>query len=317
MKNLTKIHGVGLAIVLLSSLGAWAFAGETCTETCPVAAKVTALLDDWKTETASVEAMPEADRAAIATTLTATKAQCPVGSRLGTTMTVVQTSLATTIALSESMCTDDCPMRNGSLAASDPAAYRKGKALLEQRARALEGLRQLATYTATACNGCCADAEAVPTSIAADDASGADDSTSCVTGEAACPIRVASKIGELKADWTVARREAAGLADADRRAIFTSLASVGEKTKVTELVPASVLALTEGFDALQALDAEMHEWAATTPALADLPAEAQMTFMMQSALLDETRGLLHRVTDAMHAMSADDAAMQNTASARR
>lgn len=312
MKSITTISTVALAVVALLALGIPTFAGETCNDSCPVAEKVTSLVAGWKAEMTSMKAMPEATRTEVSKRLSATKDQCPVGSRLGSTLTAVQSALATTVALSNSLCTDDCPMQNGTLAASDPEAYRKGKALLERRARAFEGLHQLATYTATACNGCCA--EAVPTSIAK---AGEDCESPCATGQAACPIRLASKIGELKADWTIARREAANLAQADRQAIFTSIASIGEHTKVVELVPASVIALTEGFDALHALDTEMKAWVAATPALANIPAEARMTHRMQGALLEEVRGLLHDVTDTMHMMRSESGASQSTASARR
>ena len=142
MKSITTISTVALAVVALLALGIPTFAGETCNDSCPVAEKVTSLVAGWKAEMTSMKAMPEATRTEVSKRLSATKDQCPLGSRLGSTMTAVQSALATTVALSKSLCTDDCPMQNGTLAASDPEAYRKGKALLERRARAFEGLHQ-------------------------------------------------------------------------------------------------------------------------------------------------------------------------------
>ena len=86
------------------------------------------------------------------------------------------------------------------------------------------------------------------------------------------------------------------------------------RVEMVALVPDSVAALAEGLEKLNELHGKMAEWGQANPdVMAELPESAYQSFMMEVSLIDEVRGLLKSVTDAMQVMQpqvAGKAAME-------
>lgn len=301
MRNLI-IH---LAVLLL--VGGFAAAqAETCpaacAQECPVAKKVGGLLEKWEAATAQAASEAPAQRQALARKVSGLAQKCPVGSRLNTTVSTVRDVLGMAVA---SMKTHgkDCPLEK---ADATSAACAAGKEMKAARAGALQKLHQLASYTADATraeNGCGTKAATECPGAACESAAGAP------VASAACPVTLASRIGALKASFVQARAEVAALSDAARSEILAGFASLGHAAPAVSLVPASVMALAEGFEALEALHGKMGAWARANPqVMSDVPAVARQSFMIENALVSEARGLLADVVKTVKAMQGVKAA---------
>ncbi len=267
---------------------------------CPTAKKVMGLLTEWEGAAKQAASMSDQDRARLTSKMQSCKEQCPVGSRLGDTVTAVRDVLADAIAAAEANA-KHCPLET---AKAGGASCEEALAMKTMRGQALHGLHQLASYTAGAVTGCCESSGAVKTSLAAK-------SDSCEKGTT-CPIQTASRLGMLRASWKTAKQEAVAMPAARKQALLTSMGSLGQEVKAVTLVPASVLTLAEGLGKLNELNAQMGEWAqAHAELLADVPPSAMQSFQLHNALIDQARELLQGVTETMTALHGDSLAVSN------
>ncbi len=252
---------------------------------CPTGKKVTALLESWETVSTQASAGAPADQEKVA----ALASQCPVGSRMKETLGAVKDALGFVVASQESHA-KDCPVEK--LDPSDPscAAAKEMKAF---RTQALSGLSQLASY---ASNASC--------SAAASCSVAASDSKEC-NASSQCPIRIASRLGELKGSFDLAKQEVAALSPSDRGAILASFASMAESHQAVSLMPESVMTLAEGLDGLHQMHGKMAEWAQSNPEIMkSVPEATRLAFQAEVAVIDEARQVLQQVTETMKAMQA-------------
>lgn len=296
MKRVLITAFVGLVIA------SGAFAGEDCTtkEECPVATKVNALLVDWETAAEEARAWTPEQHAAFGSKVESVASDCPVGSRMKDTLTTVNDVLGFVVAMEEANA-EHCPLESTECDAPEFAAAKRMKA---GRAEMLRGLTKLAGYASGAsCEKAAASCDVATVA--------AKDTKECAES-ASCPIRMASRIGELKASFADAKREALALDAQDRGELRARFASLSETSPAVALMPESVVALSEGLTALSELHGEMGAFAAEHPELMEkLPAEARQAFMLQVSLIDESRELLARATETMAVM------MRNTDTAMR
>ena len=271
---------------------------ETCSvaHECPVAQKVTALLASWESVTAEARTVSLEERREFGAEVASVAQKCPVGSRMAVSMSAVRDVLGTVVA-SQQASAEHCPLER----AESSAACAEGKALKAARNAAIGKLYRLASYTAGITE--CATAESCDAALLS-----RDTRESCDEGAVSCPIRIASRIGALKASWADAREEAQALSAQARGEIRAGFAALAENHEAVRLVPASVLALAEGFEALDQLNGRMGEWAQANPeVLAQLSESARRTYRMEVSLLEEARGLLERMTEVMQTMKSSDA----------
>jgi hypothetical protein len=262
---------------------------EACVE-CPTVKKVNALLTSWQSAKEQAMAATPEQRAAFAAKAAGVAATCPVGSRLGETVDTVRDVLGFVMASSEA-CAGDCPLESAEGCA-------EAKAMKAGRSMALGKLHQLASYTADMTG--CATAGAACSTVREAGCEGTAKTECSDAASSTCPIRLASRLGALKASFVTARQEAKALTPDARRALLTGLTQLGEQSQAVTLVPASVQALAEGLDALTQLHAKMAEWGQANPELmAKMSESTKRSFMMEVALIDEARGLLAGVTETM------------------
>ena len=268
---------------------------------CAVSQQVAGLLVEWKAAAAEAKAATPAQRQQFATRVAALKAECPVGCRLGGTVATVRDALGTVIAMGEA-CAEECPIAKAEKAGAQSEACRAGKELKVARATALTQLHELASYVAgvTADSECCAKGNAASaTGVAAS----ATQAAGCDAAASSCPIRLASRMGGLKASWDKAQKEASALPLAKKKEILAGFQGLGEQSKGASLVGPSVLALAEGLEGLHKLHGNMFQWAQTHPdILKDVPASTMQGFLLQTALIDEARGVLKGTTQVMKTM---------------
>jgi hypothetical protein len=272
---------------------------------CPVEQKVTGLLASWEAALKDASGVSPAAREQLATRFAALKAECPVGSRLDVTLAAVRDVLGAVIAADEANA-KRCPIASASAtgdgkSAACAEACEAAKTLMTARSKALRGLHQLASHAArfVSAPGCQAPVTA-EAAVAAPAASG-----DCCAS--ACPVRLASRVGALKASWETAGREAAALSPETRQRLVAGRDSLAQDSRAisnaVSLVPATVLALTEGFEALGAIHGKMAEWRNANPeVIKSIPEELRLSFALQQALIDETGGLLLRVRETMKTM---------------
>jgi hypothetical protein len=285
-------HTIVLTALAGLVLGATALAVPTptdpCDGECPIAKAVDPLLASWEASNAKAAALPAAEKEALGAQLASVAAECPVGSRIGATVSAVRDVLAF-VGSSQEGCADECAIRNGTVDSAE------ARAMLAGRTAAIGKLHQLASFTAdaTACTVSCGETDA-----------GCDDAS------AACPIRIAARIGELNASFAVARTEVESLDAAARARIASARADLAVSGDAVRLVPQSIAALTAGLETLHELHGHMSAWAQAHPeVLKDLPASARQAFRMEVALLEEARSLMASVTETIAVMQGEKSAM--------
>lgn len=295
-------------------LGAIVFADGTADKhgECPIARKVTALVDGWKGAIEEVKAISPAEQQRFRTRMASLSEKCPVGSRLGDTLVAVRDVLGAVIADEEANA-KHCPLqKTGEKTIASPEACAEAKELHGARSYTLRHLHSLAGYVAAFTSGsCCAETKDTTSAAVA-----APKSEACGAGSSpasTCPIRIASRLGSLKASWDIARGEAASLSEERRKEILTGLESLGPPAKAVSLVLPSVMALAEGFDGLDSIHRKMNDWGKSNPEfLRELPEDALRSFHRQSALIDEARDVLARMKEAMKAMHGECASDDTT-----
>lgn len=265
---------------------------------CPVAKRVDTLVASWKVAAKTAKA-PTGEHAAVMKRASALKAECPVGSRLDVTLAAVRDTLAVVQAAGD-CCADRCPLEKaGAKDALGAETYAMLSEMKRGRARALKGLHELARFaagfTAGVCDGGSCAAGKVDGAVAATNAS--------PCGTAGCPIRVASRLGQLKGAWAKAETEARAMPTAKKQEILQGFDAMAKAVKPVRLVPESVQALAMGFDALGKMQAKMAAFGKANPDfMATVPADVHRSFMMQAALLDEANGVLSSVVKTMKTM---------------
>lgn len=274
---------------------------------CPTTEKVVSLLGKWKTAATPAEMTPEA-REKLTVKMANVASQCPVGSRLGETLTAVRDTVAF-VAASQAECAGACPLEKMDAGAPDIAV---AKELKNARTYLVARLNDLAGYAAEACPkadaACCASsAKTAGREVAAK--TGCDATQTAVadcSSLSSCPIRIASRLGAAKASFAAARKEAASMTGEARAAITKGFGEMAQANPAVSLMPESVMALAEGLKGLQEVDAKMGAFAEAHPQMfADLPNEARMSFMVQTSLIEEASQLLAAVTETMAAMQAN------------
>jgi len=288
-----------LCIVTASHPRAEDASGSTA---CPLEHKVTELLGQWKAATEESKALTDAQRQQIAAQVAALKAECPVGSRLGSTVEAVRDVLGAAIACEEANA-GRCPVEvaiQSSKGQLSPALA-EAKQLKEAHSKAIRGLHELASYVAgVAAHEDCTRAQGK----AASSATVAKTGAACSEAASACPVRLASRIGALKASWATAPAEVKALSESKRKALLTAGGNLAETCKAAALVPPSAMALAEGFDGLEKLHERIVAWAKANPEIfGSAPQDLHLSFALQAALFDETRELLSTVRETMGAMA--------------
>ena len=269
---------------------------ETCSalQECPTSKKVDALLVRWEGAAKKAEAATPEQRAELMAKMTEVASKCPVGSRMSGALSTVRDTFGMVVAM-ETANAEHCPLAN---APADDASCAEAKELKSARGHVLAKLHQLAGFAA----GPQADAECC------EGAQGACCAESDVAEATSCPIRMASRIGAMKAEFVRARTEAASLTPAARGEILAGFGSLAEACDCVALMPETIEALSEGFTVLSDLEAKMVAWAQANPEfMAQVPAEAHTAYRIESALLAEARGLVSKVTAAMQAMQPREA----------
>lgn len=317
MRPRIKATQLSLAFVtgLFVSHAAWAGDPSCSIQECPTAKKVSGLLEEWDAVSQEAKSASPAKIQKVSTQIAKLSEHCPVGKRLGATLASVRDVLGSVRAIGAANA-DKCPLENASVKIAE-AACAEMKGLKAARTHALDSLHRLASYTAGACSGSCSeDGVTKATMVTRGETRGSDGCektvTSCSdspqacgsTSAASCPIRMASNLGELKASWTEAQLEANALTLASRQEIVAGMHAIAGEVKMVALVPQSIFALQEGFEALTAVQDKMSAWAQANPqVMANMPPEMMQSFMIQNALLGEAQDLLGRVTTTMAVMN--------------
>jgi len=230
-------------ILLLASLalGGTAISSTGGGEECPVAKKVTTLNASWEAASKKALALTPEAREEIGAKLAECAEKCPIGSRMGDTLSAVSDTLAFVAASSEA-CAENCPLEK--LDATSEACV-AGLELKTARTQAIAGLSKLAGYASGAtCDG------AGDCSASCSDSGCASD---CGVLAKSCPIRIASRLGGAKASLAAARIEVQSLTAAERSDILASFATLAATNDVVKLLPETVAALSEGLTALNEL----------------------------------------------------------------
>lgn len=169
---------------------------------------------------------------------------------------------------------------------------------------------------AKASEECCAAAKAVATSAAPAAATcTAKAGEGCAAGNTCCKD-LAARATALKASWEKAPTELKDLCPQKRQEIQTALASIAPQSPAVQLLPETVGALAEGFEALVSVNTKMAEWAKANPeALKDVTCEAKKAFETQNALISEANEILRKVKCATSNMAPACAAEKKTETA--
>lgn len=268
---------------------------------CPTGKKIAGLLTDWEAANKEAASITPEAKAAFSAKIAECASKCPVGSRLGDTVATVNDVIGFVVA-SANANAENCPLEK---AENQGESCAEAKAMKGYRTQALAGLQKLSSFTANAtCEGVteCADAAS---KVAAE-------GETCDAMNSSCPIKLASRIGELKASFAQARREATELTTAQREEILASFGELSRHSKAVMLVPQSVATLAEGLEVLNGLHTKMVEWGQANPEIMkQLPESAMRSFMMEVALIDEARALLESVTATMNIMQPQVASTES------
>lgn len=289
-----------LTLVAGLVLGGVAYAGEDCLKDCPTAQKVTALNAKWQAAGEKLGALTPEQQQVFAAKVGDVAKKCPVGSRMGVTLATVRDVLALAAAPCE-QC-QDCPTEKLD---ADSDIAKQAKQLKTARTAALAQLHTLATHAAGAtCQGCQSECSEGQCADAGKDGSCATD---CAT-QKGNPIRIASRVGALRASFGEAQRVAGAMSSKQKGEILVGFGKLAAERDAITLIPQSIVALTEGFEALHAIHGKMGALMKANPDIAaKIPAALRMKMMTEITLVDETRQLLGKVAKTMKTMQTTDA----------
>jgi hypothetical protein len=264
---------------------------------CPTSKKINELLAGW--DALGEQSRSVAHQLELDPKVASVAEKCPIGSRLGAALPAIRDVLAF-VEASQKAGAEHCTLEK----ASHPNdSYAEAMEMNAMCVELVGKLHRLASYAsgATCAEGSAAKGAESTVKATCKAGSVAGDKSAC------CPIRIASRIGASKASFATACAEAKALSDDTRKALAASFESLSEKNKAVALVPASVCALAEGLDGLNQLHARMAAWGEANPEfLSSVPESAIQSFMIEVALIDEARGLLATVSEAMKTMDSPD-----------
>jgi hypothetical protein len=268
---------------------------EDAKGTCPVSEKLSKLNADWKAAAAEAKAQPAEEQAKLQQRLVALTKDCPVGSRIVPSLAATRDVLASLEASAEANA-KNCPLANASEEFKKSEAYKTAETLGAARMKLVADLHQLAAF-ATPCDAdcCAAGKDKAATATAATPATAAK----C---DATCSKEVAARVKELKASWAKVNDDLAKLPAAKHEEIKAGFVALSKSSKAVALIPSTVVALAEGFDALDTVNQKMVEWGNANPTfLASVTEEMKKSFEEQNALVRDTRDILRQAAEKMKA----------------
>ena len=284
--------------------------GDSCCKAggCPVAAKVTELVASWKQATEEMKAMPVAERDSLHARVMTLAADCPIGKRMGPTMVATRDVLGLLVASAET-CAKSCPIMNATPEQKQTPAFQAALELVTARGKLLQDLNQLASYA-----GCCgSDASCKGATDKVSEPTGktlrteiAGDGAACAGAKVSdqacklCPKELAERVAKLKASWATVGEDLAQMPAAKKEEMRKGFESLSASCKTIALMPATVCALADGFDALDSLHGKLGAWAEANPTvMANVSEEAKKMFEANNALVRETRDVLRRGADTI------------------
>ncbi len=267
---------------------------------CEVGQKLSQLVKSWKGVAKEAQALDSRQKKNILAKVNEVKKDCPVGKRLGTTLQVVNETLGMVIALDKENA-KHCPLESKNFKPQSEdclKACNEAKEMKKARAGLLSNLQQLTTYTSGFASGKCCS-EKTPSSQVQINADG----KTCSTEKSACPIKMASRIGEIKASWKVAQKEAKAISSEKKQELLASFQTLAKSNKAVALMPSSLQSVGQGFAALEKIQQKMMVFSQKNPEIMkNVPKEAFFNFMIQSALLNEVKEVLGSVEATMGIM---------------
>jgi hypothetical protein len=247
---------------------------------CPAAEKVSGLLERWRTVAAEMKALPAGEAEKMKARLASAAKDCPVGSRMGETIGLVKSALSYSLSVEEA-CSKHCP-----LAKAQACEASEAKAA---RSKLLKDLDELAGYAA-----CAVSCDATTKETA-----------SAKTVDAECARSLTAKAIALKASWEKAPAEIAAVPPAKREQLQAAAKELAGCSKAFVLLPETFTALGTGFEAIDALNGKLGEWAKAHPeALKDIPEESRKAVEGQMALLRATGEVLQSACQAARSCEA-------------
>jgi hypothetical protein len=295
---------------------------------CP-GEKVTKLLTSWKALAEAEKTGCPEERAKLQTEFSGVAKNCPIGSRMPETLGFVKSVLVVSFGEKEA-CAKVCPLAQAGQTL-DATAVRKeakvessGEIAKAMAARTSLGrdLHQLISFAVAAApsSACCEKAAgeackkdgedakeskvatavtAVTTQAAAGTAAPAGKAACADGAGGVCCKDLMARAQALKASWDKAGGEFASMCPVKKKELFASMKSLGERSKVVCLLPETVMTLVEGFEALEAMDAKVSEYAKAHPdQVKNVPEEEEKSFAEQSKLIHEAAEVLRRVRTA-------------------
>ena len=263
---------------------------------CPVAQKVSSLNAGWKAATEDAKSLSAAEKEKIGARLASLAKECPIGSRVGPTLGAAKDVLAAAVAAEEAFG-KACPLAAAEKAGDRSEALAEGLKLKAARSTLIHDLHQLASYASGAtCNAACCAAKGEKTN--ASTAAPAKETSAAAADQ--CQKEILARVTALKASWEKAPAEAKALPAAKRDEIRAGFTAAAKESKAVELVMPSVLALADGFDALESIHGKMAEWGRANPQyLASVPEEGKKAYEAQIALFHETREVLVKARETL------------------
>ncbi|MFN0060433.1 MAG: hypothetical protein ACKVX7_18405 [Planctomycetota bacterium] len=280
--------------------------GDGCCKAggCPVAAKVTELLTSWKDATEAAKAVPAADREKMAARMAALASDCPIGKRLSPTL-VASRDLLGYFAQCAETCSKDCPIAKATDEQKKMPAFQAAQELMAANTKMIKELHQLATY-ATSCSSDakagCDKAKAAGGSMQSMVGEGEGCSAGAKAADCAkqCPKELATRLATLKTSWSTVGAELAAMPVAKKEELHKAFMEMSTSCKSMALMPSTVSALADGFDALDAMHAKFGEWAQANPTvMAGVSEEAKKTCEANYALLRDMRAIMRQSATVM------------------
>lgn len=294
MLHRMKVTVLSTAFAL--ALGTAAMAHVQDETKCPVAAKLSGLVNDWQQARTADAAIPAAQREAGAKEMSKLATSCPVGSRMGNTLSALRDTFAGVKAIDAEL-KQHCPLEQPG---ADPQLCAEAKPMLAAREQILSHLHTLTAQAAESMT-CCSAKPGAEACASAPECDG-------------CAIRIASRLGGLKVEWAYATREVNGMPQARRSEILTSFAQIAAANASVRLMPSTMKAINEGLDALNQIEVAMQSWAEKHPELMrEIPPAALISFRVREALLNEAREVMSGVNGAMSAMQKTAASTTSSA----
>jgi hypothetical protein len=298
LKEKTMERIVMTSMFVLVSFAAFAILEDPpLSENCSrVSENVSKLLASWKQAAGEGKTRPTAEREQVQARIASLARGCPVGSRVGPSLVVARDLLAALKAGAEANA-EVCPLATVAPELKTTEPFASGEALARAHGKLVHELLELASHASAGLPGSSRDASAK--------------SGAAANGQAPGAVRiapqedVAARLVALKTSWESLPDEIATLPAARRREMASEFASLGRSCKTVALLPSTVLALSEGFDTLDALNVKLGEWAqANAPLFRSVPEEAKKAFASNAALVRQSREILRRAAEIVKASAA-------------